>query len=195
MKVPAKYNIIVLLYIYISVRTHGKRKVRYFIMNETYVEWLVKRKTPAYMTFLKILSVMLAACFIFVGFVFLPAFLIGLAIGVGAYFIYLNADLEYEYLYVDKELTVDKVMAKSRRKRVATFDIGKVEIMAPIKSYHLDNYKNRSDKQVDYSCGEERKPDRRYVFFYDGTKKVIFEPNEEMVKAIQTVAPRKVFKD
>ena len=67
--------------------------------------------------------------------------------------------------------------------------------MAPIKSYHLDNYKNRSDKQVDYSCGEERKPDRRYVFFYDGTQKVIFEPNEEMVKAIQTVAPRKVFKD
>jgi hypothetical protein len=86
-------------------------------------------------------------------------------------------------------------MAKSKRKRVATFDMGKMEIMAPIKSYHLDNYKNRTDKVVDYSCGEERKPDLRYVFFYDGKQKVIFEPNQEMVKAIQTIAPRKVFRD
>ena len=89
-------------------------------MNETYVEWLVKKKTPAYMTLLRILSIMLAALFILVGFVIIPALLIGIAIGVAAYFIYLNSDLEYEYLYVDKELTVDKVMAKTRRKRVKT---------------------------------------------------------------------------
>ena len=37
----------------------------------------------------------------------LPALLIGVICGVAAYFITLNADLEYEYLYVDKELTVD----------------------------------------------------------------------------------------
>ena len=90
-------------------------------MNETYVEWLVKKKTPAWMTLLKILSMMLAGCFILIGFVFFPAFLVGIALGIGAYIVYLNADLEYEYLYVDKELTVDKVMARTRRKRVAVF--------------------------------------------------------------------------
>ncbi len=164
-------------------------------MNETYVEWLVKKKTPVYMAFLKILTIMLAVCFIFVGFVFPPLLLIGILFGVAAYFTYFNADLEYEYLYVDKELTVDKVMAKSKRKRVATFDLDKMEIVAPIKSWHLDNYKNRSDKTVDYSSGEEKQPDRRYVFFYDGRQKVVFEPNEEMIKAMQFVAPRKVFKD
>lgn len=164
-------------------------------MNETYVEWLVKKKTPVYMAFLKILTIMLAVCFILVGIGFPPLLLIGILFGVAAYFIYFNADLEYEYLYVDKELTVDKVMAKSKRKRVATFDLDKMEIVAPIKSWHLDNYKNRSDKTVDYSSGEEKQPDRRYVFFYDGRQKVIFEPNEEMIKAMQFVAPRKVFKD
>lgn len=164
-------------------------------MNETYVEWLVKRKTPAYMAFLKILFTVLAVFFILVGLLLLPALLIGVICGVAAYFITLNADLEYEYLYVDKELTVDKVMAKSRRKRVAVFSLDKMEIVAPIKSWHLDNYKNRSDKAVDYSSGEEKQPDKRYVFYYDGQKKIIFEPNEEMVKAMQTVAPRKVFKD
>lgn len=164
-------------------------------MNETYVEWLVKRKTPAYMTLLRILSMMLAGCFILVGFVFFPAFLVGIALGAGAYVIYLNADLEYEYLYVDKELTVDKVMARTRRKRVAVFELGKMEIVAPIKSWHLDNYKNRTDKAMDYSSGEEKKPDRRFIIFYDGNRKIIFEPNEEMIKAMQFAAPRKVFKD
>lgn len=164
-------------------------------MNETYVEWLVKRKTPAYMSLLKFLTIILAACFILLGFLFVPAMIIGIILAVAAYFVILNADLEYEYLYVDKELTVDKVLAKSRRKRVAVFDIGKMEILAPVKSWHLDNYKNRQDKVVDYSSGEEKQPDIRYVFYYDGQKKVIFEPNEEMIKAITTVAPRKVFKD
>ena len=164
-------------------------------MNETYVEWLVKKKTPSYMTFLKILTIMLAVCFIVAGFLIMPALLIGLVFGVAAYFIYMNADLEYEYLYVDKELTIDKVMAKSKRKRVASFELDKMEIVAPIKSWHLDNYKNRNDKLVDYSSGEEKKPDRRFVFYYEGKQKVIFEPNEEMIKAMQMVAPRKVFKD
>lgn len=164
-------------------------------MNETYVEWLVKKKTPAYMTLLKILSIMLAACFIFVGFIFWPALILGIVIAVGAYIVYLNADLEYEYLYLDKELTIDKVMAKTKRKRVAVFELGKMEIVAPIKSWHLDNYKNRTDKVTDYSSGEEKKPDKRFIFFYEGGRKIIFEPNEEMVKAMQFAAPRKVFKD
>ena len=158
-------------------------------MNETYVEWLVKRKTPAYMTLLKILTIMLTVCFVLLGFFLLPAMIIAVLLGVAAYFVYLNSDVEYEYLYVDK------VMAKSRRKRVATYDLGKIEILAPIKSWHLDNYKNRTDKTVDYSSGEEKQPDRRFAFFYDGKQRVLIEPNEEMIKAMQTVAPRKVFKD
>ena len=164
-------------------------------MNETYVEWMVKKKAPAYMVLLKFVFVILTVLFILVGMVFMPAMLIGIAFGVGAYFVNLHANLEYEYLYVDKELTVDKVMAKSRRKRVAVFDVGKMEILAPVKSWHLDNFKNRQDKQVDYSSGEEKQPDHRYVFFYDGKQKVIIEPNLEMVKAIAFVAPRRVFTD
>lgn len=166
-------------------------------MNETYVECMIKRKTPAYMTFLKMLLIILTVLLgLFAMVVFsLVLFVVAIALGVAAYFVSMNSDLEYEYLYVDKELTVDKVMAKSKRKKVASFDIGKMEIMAPVKSYHLDNYKNRQDKAVDYSSGEEQQPDRRYVFYYDGQQKVIFEPNAEMVKAIRFAAPRKVFTD
>ena len=78
---------------------------------------------------------------------------------------------------------------------MAVFDVGKMEILAPVKSWHLDNYKNRQDKRVDYSSGEEKQPDKRYVFFYDGQKQVIIEPNLELVKAIAMAAPRKGFTD
>ena len=162
-------------------------------MNEKYVEWMVKRKAPTYMVILRFVLIILTVFFVMAGLIFVPAMLIGIAFGVAAYFVNLNTNLEYEYLYVDKELTVDKVMAKSRRKRVAVFDVGKMEILAPVKSWHLDNYKNRQDKRVDYSSGEEKQPDKRYVFFYDGQKQVIIEPNLELVKAIAMAAPRKVF--
>lgn len=164
-------------------------------MNEIYVELLVKKKTPVYMAFLKILTIMLAVCFILVGTILWPALIIGVVMIIAAYFIYLNADLEYEYLYLDKELTVDKIMAKTKRKRVATFDMTKMEIMAPINSHHLDSYKNRKNKSVDFSSGEVKQPDVRFMFFYDGRTKVIFEPDEELYKAIYMIAPRKVFKD
>ena len=49
--------------------------------------------------------------------------------------------------------------------------------------------------QVSAVSAEEKKPDKRFIFFYEGGRKIIFEPNEEMVKAMQFAAPRKVFKD
>lgn len=166
-------------------------------MNETYIELLIKKKTPLYLSLLKMLSSMLTICFLAVGVILFmwQALIIGIVIGIAAYFIYMNANLEYEYLYLDKELSIDKVMAKSKRKKVASFDMEKMEIMAPLNSYQLDSYKNRNVKIVDYSSGEEKQPDLRYAFYYDGKQKVIFEPNAEMVKAIQMIAPRKVFQN
>lgn len=166
-------------------------------MNETYVECLVKRETHVVLRFLKYL---LYALTVIIGLFslltnFLLGFIAAIALGVGAYFLNLNTDIEYEYLYVDKEISVDRIMAKSKRKKVATFEVEKMEILAPINSYHLDDYKNREVKPTDYSSGVAGQPDRRYVFFYEGQKKVIIEPSPEFVKAIYNVAPRKVFTD
>lgn len=164
-------------------------------MNETYVECLVARKSSGIMSFLKILLIMLTVVFVLVGMVFVPGLLVAIVTGIGAYFAYMNADVEYEYLYLDKEISIDKVMAKSRRKKVGTFSVEQMEIMAPYNSYRLDNYKNREMKTVDYSSGVEQKPEKRYIMICEGGKKVILEPNEAMVRAIKNAAPRKTFTD
>ena len=163
---------------------------------ETYVECMVKKKANGLMSALKVLLIGIAVITGLLGFMGLIVFLIiAVVAGVGAYFVSLNANLEYEYLYVDKQLTVDKIMARTRRKKVETFDLERMEILAPIKSWHLDDYKNRQLKVVDYSSGVEQQPDIRYSMIYNGEKRVIFEPNAEMVAAIKSIAPRKGFTD
>lgn len=165
-------------------------------MSDIYVECLVKAKQSGMSKFLKVLLIMLTVVFgllTMMGFV--VAFVIAIITGVGAYFVNLYTDIEYEYLYLDKELTVDKVLAKTKRKRVGTYQVDRIEILAPIKSYHLDNYKNRNVKEKDYSIGEELQPDRRYALYYEGGEKLILSPSEELVKAMKSVAPRKVFTD
>ena len=163
---------------------------------ETYVECMVKKKANGLMSALKVLLIGITVITGLLGFMGLIVFLIiAVVAGVGAYFVSLNANLEYEYLYVDKQLTVDKIMARTRRKKVETFDLERMEILAPIKSWHLDDYKNRQLKVVDYSSGVEQQPDIRYSMIYNGEKRVIFEPNAEMVAARSSIAPRKVFTD
>ena len=164
-------------------------------MSDTYVECLVKQKQSGLGKFLKYLLIMLTVVFAILMLIIPLAFIIAVAAGVGTYFVNMFTDLEYEYLYLDKELVVDKVMAKSRRKRVGTYSVDRMEILAPVKSYHLDGFKNRNVKVKDYSIGEELQPDRRYAMYYEGGEKILLSPSEDMVKALRSVAPRKVFMD
>ena len=90
-------------------------------MSEAYVECLIQtKKKPA----MKILFVLLVTITILAFFSMLVLGVIGIALtvvaGVGAYFANLYSSVEYEYLYLDKELTVDRVLSQSKRKRVAT---------------------------------------------------------------------------
>lgn len=166
-------------------------------MSETYVELLVARKPSVLMRFIKMLLIMLTVVFALIGFLtpFGVGMLIAIVLGGCAYFAHMNAEIEYEYLYLDRELSIDKVLAKSRRKKAGNYSLEQMEIFAPLNSHRLDSYKNRQMKTVDYSSGIAAQPERCYMMVWNGDTKIILEPNTEMVKAIQSIAPRKVFTD
>ena len=164
-------------------------------MNESYVECLVARRPSGGMKALKVLLIVVTVIGILGGMIAFPLLIVAVAAAVGAYFASLYSSLEYEYLYVDKEISVDKILNKSKRKKAEKFELDRMEIFAPVNSWHLDNYKNRQFKATDYSSGVAGQPDRRYAMIYNGERKILFEPNQEMVKAMQAVAPRKVFLD
>ena len=164
-------------------------------MNDTYVEVMVARKTSPLLPVARILSYALAVACFFMSVLASPVFLVGtIVFAVAAYFVLPGFDLEYEYLYIDKEITIDKIMAKEKRKRVMTIDLNSMEVMAPASSHELDSYKARGVKTYDLTSREQ---DRKvYSVVYEsgkeGTVMVNIEPNEEMIRAIKTVFPRKV---
>ncbi len=163
-------------------------------MSDVYVECLVKQKNSVAR---KLLVVFLAvlALFVFILMLFNPIFFIVFMVFlIAVYFANMHANVEYEYLYIDRELIVDKVLAKSRRKRAATFYLEHIEILAPIHSHRLDGFRHREVKEVDYSVGEALTPDERYVMYCDG-QRILLNPSPEMVKAMKTLAPRKIFMD
>jgi hypothetical protein len=165
-------------------------------MNETYVEVLVKKKDSFGGKLIRTILVTLTVFFVILGVTVTSlSFLVALILGGLAYLANIKTKLEFEYLYVDKEITIDKIFARTKRKRVARIEMERVEIIAPINSYHLDSYKNRTMKPTDYSSGTIQQPEKRYVIYYNGVSKYIFEPTPAMIKAMQMVAPRKVFAD
>ena len=167
-------------------------------MNDTsYVEVLVARKPSALLMVLKYVLFLLAACAFLLGMMgYIAALILAIGFAAGAYFVTLNASIEYEYQYCEREITVDKILNKSKRKRVAVFETDKLEALAPSKSYHLDEYRNNSNyRTLDFSSGVEKQPDPTYILYYDGREKVIFEPNTQLIEAVRNVAPRKVFTD
>ena len=165
-------------------------------MSESYVECLVKHKTPTVKVFLRILFTVLTVLFALL--IFMAGFLaliMAVVCGILSYFMMLESSVEYEYLYVDREISIDKISGQKRRKTIEKLNTEKIEILAPVKSWHLDEYKNRELKQKDYSIGYEAQPDQRYVLIYNNEARVLLSPNSAFVAAVKSVAPRKVFTD
>ena len=99
-------------------------------------------------------------------------------------------DVEYEYLYLEKELSIDKVFNKERRKHVETLSLDKAQVFAPEKSSKLDNFGKVSGKVTDYSCAEENNGLKKFVMFYEGNRKILFSLDEEMIKLLKNKCPR-----
>lgn len=104
-------------------------------------------------------------------------------------------DIEYEYLYCDKLVTVDKILGKKKRKTAGEYKLELMEVVAPKESRHLDNYKNKNAKEVDYSSHIESDEYKTYEVYYAGNIKLFLDLPEEFVKMMMNDAPRKVFLD
>lgn len=166
-------------------------------MNDSYKELMVKKEAGIKDKLLRIVclipTILLGLLTLLTGNMII--FIIVIALGVLTYFVYQWTDIEYEYLYLDREINIDKIMAKTRRKRVATLSVEKMEILAPEKSHQLDSYRNRDVKVSDYSAGQDLPGQKLYALYYEGSQKYLLNLDEDFAKTIKGMAPRKVFLD
>ena len=162
-------------------------------MNETYTEQLIKRKTP-------MKEKLLLGVLIFITFLLLiygvmnPVFMIAAIILIVIDVIWFRSmNVEYEYLFINGSLDIDKIMSKSRRKHIFEMDMSELEIMAPEGNPELRQYQGL--KKNDYSSGMLGSKAYEMIIIKNGAKKkIVFEPKENIVEGMWMKAPRKVVK-
>ena len=170
-------------------------------MSDLYLEELVKKKRTGKDSALRIGLMAVTAVMVVLALLSWNLIIIvaAIAVCVADIFIFPRFNTEWEYQYVNGEVDVDRILNKSKRKRVGNFDIANAEILAPASSHRMDYYNNNSKmKVVDYtSCDPEReKHVYAMIVSNEGqVSKILFEPTEKMLKDLRTKAPRKVFFD
>lgn len=163
-------------------------------MGEVYHEYLIKRRMTVVGIFARIFMILLCISSVLsYGFFGPIAFVAGVAFAYVTRYVFQQTDVEYEYIYLGGECQVDKICGKMRRKGCGKIEMSKVEIIAPEDSKALDEYERQVYKLRDFSSLESD-ADRYVVFQRNDSNliKVIFEPNEDIIKEMQMVAPRKV---
>lgn len=166
-------------------------------MSDLYTEVIVKKKETTADMIKKVAliagTVLSAAAFLFTKLGLIAVVLL-IAFVAADYFLLPSLNVEYEYLYVNGDLDVDKIMSKQKRKRVYSMDIKTLEILAPSDSHALDSYNRNKDlKSFDFSSRNAGK--KTYTMIVKGEKgleKVKFEPNDVILKDMKRVAPREV---
>lgn len=162
-------------------------------MNDTYIELLVKKPDSKTATLLHKIMIGVGAVLFVAGlFTYLVFMLLGLVLLIGSIIPMLFTDIEYEYLLLGKELTVDRIRKKENRKTVADYDLGTMIVMAPKGSEQLKRYGQL--KVVDYSSdSEEGNPYEIVVDGKAGKVRLLVDTTQELVDTIRRMSPRNVY--
>ena len=160
-------------------------------MSDYYSEQLVKKKADIKDMLIKVLLIAITLLSVLVVFIIPAGIVIPVIMIVVDVFVFKRLDVEYEYLYVNGELDIDKIMHKEKRKNAFSANVNDVELLAPTGASELSAY--QGIKPVDYSsCDQDAKTYELIVTANGEKKRVIFEPNEAIVEGIFMIAPRKV---
>lgn len=162
-------------------------------MSEGYVEQILACDPPKGSGLVKtLLSILCGVSIIFLFIPYVGAFIMA-AIIIFTIFKFRSYNYEYEYSFMSGELDVDKIIAKSKRKRMGTFDFNRMELVAPKGSQEALRLEHGQYKTFDYTSN---KPDAEvYVGYAMNNNEIVriyFEPNKKMLAALSYISPRKV---
>lgn len=161
-------------------------------------EYMIKREPNLKDTLITVLAYILA---IVIGVSLFPILMIfgGLALLVVVGLLYFAYHFtsrfkkEFEYIVTEDCIDIDVIMNKSKRKRLLTFNIAQMEIIASVKDTNYNHMLKRSfDKTIDATS---RKSDANVYFALvekNGKTLLKFEPPREMLEMIQRYSRSKV---
>jgi len=114
-------------------------------------------------------------------------------ISAALYFYKGNLFVEFQYDFTNGEIDVDKILEMKKRKRVISFDIKKVELLAPENSDHVKNYSKNTVSTIDaMNPHSSEKVYNAYIMQDNQIIKLRFAPNEKFLDFCYKYNPRAV---
>jgi hypothetical protein len=167
-------------------------------MGDVFKEQIVKRQPNAKNTAIKAGLIAGVVIIFFVANIFIGQWGLYVAVAAGffAYILMGRQNVEYEYIFTNGELDIDIIYNKSKRKRLFSGRVTDFEIMAHVEDKNRVGDFNSATETHDYSSGVVSNDSYAFLTAYKGKRlKIIFEPNEMMMKCISSVlTPRKLIK-
>ena len=162
-------------------------------MNDYYTEQMVKKQTD--MKDMLIKAVLIAATI--VSFLIILMYPVGLLLPILMIaldiFLFGRLKVEYEYLFVNGELDIDKIMNKAKRKKQFSMNVADMELLAPADAVELRQFQNVKTYDFSSRTGQSKV----YAMIVSGQgekKKILFEPNDTIIEGFYMLAPRKVIR-
>ena len=164
-------------------------------MMDTFFEQIIKVKRTGKDMAILIATILVAAVLLsiagfFIMTSYMPiAFLVGFGVCWGAYKLIMMTYVEYEYIFTNGDLDIDKITARSSRKRVVSILCSNVERYG---KYNPAARPSDSVKKVFMLCDADD-PDAKYLIApskKDGIVMVVFAPDERMRSVIEKAIPR-----
>ncbi len=113
------------------------------------------------------------------------------AIIYAAYKISQKFDVEFEYIYVNGDLDIDRIFAKNSRKRYLSVEVNRIVAIGPVDNENIKKLSYNTNT-VDASSGVGEDV---YAIIYNsnnGRKKILVE-NCEVIDMYKNLIPEKVF--
>ena len=106
----------------------------------------------------------------------------------GAYWLSSKLNVEYEYIITNGSMDIDKIVNKSSRKRILSFELPSV---TRLEKYNPALLTNIDKKEVVIACNPEDKD----VYFMvaekaKGNAYLVFAPDSRIISAIEKFAPK-----
>ena len=161
-------------------------------MNEFLTEQLVKRSNTVATTLKKVGLTMATVVSVLLGFIHPMLVWVTVIMVVADIILFRRMNVEFEYVFFNGDLDIDKIMNMQSRKRVFSSNIKDMEVIAPTGSVELYPYQRK--KMLDFSTqNPEDKTYEMVTLFKGETVRVVFNPNEKILNGMKNMAPRKVF--
>lgn len=170
-------------------------------MQDVHIEDIIKRKPSNAARIFKIIFIILAVFCFCMAVLFIPiVFLIMAVVFAGlAYFYHNRIYVDYEYMYTNGDLSIDRVLNNIKRKRIVSMDMNDLEIVAPVGSDGLNGYSQKKLKSHDFT--DHNSDSKVYCLIFRNQKNnnaeemAFINPSAELLDAMWQINPHQVFKN